>query len=228
MPAVIELEHFGVPFSRTEAGTIYQRPFGGHTTAYGEGRWQSALAPRRTAPAMRSSTRSTSNASNTMPVLRRYFALDLIMMRCACRGVMAWDLADGTLHRFRAHLVVLATGGYGRAYFSATSAHTCTGDGNAMILRAGLPLQDWSSCNSTRPAFTGRLPHHEGRAARGVSHQLAGRALHGALCTPRQGSRLARRRQPLDDDRDPRGARLRPQKDHILLHLEHSRPAAAA
>ena len=144
IPAVIELEHFGVPFTRTEDGKIYQRPFGGMTHELRRRASPSAPAPPPTAPATPSCTRSTSSAlKHDAEFFVEYFALDLIMdEEGACRGVMAWNLDDGTIHRFRAQMVVLATGGYGRTYFSCTSAHTCTGDGNAMVLRAGLPLQD--------------------------------------------------------------------------------------
>ncbi|MDS4025930.1 MAG: FAD-binding protein, partial [Candidatus Contendobacter sp.] len=143
VPAVIELEHYGVPFSRTEEGKIYQRPFGGMTTNYGEGIAQrTCAAADRTGHAILHTLYQQALKHNAEFFIE-YFALDLIMDDAGvCRGVVAWDLADGTLHVFRAHETVLATGGYGRAYFSATSAHTCTGDGNGMVLRAGLPLQD--------------------------------------------------------------------------------------
>src|SRR5258708_9949861 len=143
IPAIIELEHYGAPFSRTAEGKIYQRPFGGMTTEYGQ-----AIAQRTCAAADRTGhailhTLYQQSPRHNAELFIQYFALDLLMDDDGlCRGVVAWNLADGTLHRFRAHLVVLATGGYGRAYFSATSAHTCTGDGNAMVLRAGLPLED--------------------------------------------------------------------------------------
>ncbi|MDH3645368.1 MAG: succinate dehydrogenase flavoprotein subunit [Gammaproteobacteria bacterium] len=140
--AVIELEHYGVPFSRTDDGRIYQRPFGGMSTHYGKGTAQrTCAAADRTGHAMLHSLYQQSLRYNATFMIE-YFAIDLIMENGACRGVIALDLAEGTLHRFRAHNVILATGGYGRAYFSCTSAHTCTGDGNAMVLRAGLPLQD--------------------------------------------------------------------------------------
>lgn len=141
--AVIELEHYGVPFSRNEEGKIYQRPFGGMTTEYGEGKpaQRTCAAADRTGHAILH-TLYQQALKHKAEFFIEYFALDLIMEDGVCRGVMAWNLDDGTMHIFRAHTVVLATGGYGRAYFSATSAHTCTGDGNAMILRAGLPLQD--------------------------------------------------------------------------------------
>ncbi len=140
--AVIELEHLGVPFSRTDAGTIYQRQFGGHTVRQGE-----AMAKRTCAAADRTGhavlhTLYQQCLKHQTEFFVEYFALDLIMEDGQCRGVIAWNLEDGTIHRFAAHMVVLATGGYGRTYFSCTSAHTCTGDGNGMVLRAGLPLQD--------------------------------------------------------------------------------------
>ncbi len=140
--SVIELEHYGVPFSRTEDGKIYQRPFGGMTTNFGEG-----IAQRTCAAADRTGhailhTLYQQSLKHQAEFFIEFFALDLIMDSEVCRGVMAWDLTTGTLHRFRAHQVVLATGGCGRVFFSATSAHTCTGDGSAMVLRAGLALQD--------------------------------------------------------------------------------------
>jgi succinate dehydrogenase / fumarate reductase flavoprotein subunit len=141
--AVIELEHYGVPFSRTDAGKIYQRPFGGMTTHYGKGTAQrTCAAADRTGHAMLH-TLYQQALKHQAQFFIEYFALDLIMDdEGACRGVLALNMSEGTLHLFRAHAVVLATGGYGRAYFSATSAHTCTGDGGGMVLRAGLPLQD--------------------------------------------------------------------------------------
>ena len=156
-----------------------------------------------------------------------YFALDLIMdEEGACRGVMAWNLEDGTIHRFRAQLVVLATGGYGRAYFSCTSAHTCTGDGNAMVLRAGLPLQDMEFVQFHPTGIYGAgCLITEGVARRGrLPDQHRRRALHGALRAERQGPGIARRGQPRHDHRDQRGPRRRSEKDHILLHLEHLDP----
>jgi succinate dehydrogenase / fumarate reductase flavoprotein subunit len=142
VPAVIELEHSGVPFSRTDEGRIYQRPFGGMTTHFGKGTAQrTCAAADRTGHAILHTLYQRSLAEKAEFFIE-YFALDLIMEDGECRGIVAWELATGTLHRFRAQQVVLATGGYGRAYFSCTSAHTCTGDGNGMVLRAGLPLQD--------------------------------------------------------------------------------------
>ena len=140
--AVIELEHYGVPFSRTEDGKIYQRPFGGMTTRFGEGTAQrTCAAADRTGHAMLH-TLYQQSLKHDAEFYIEYFAIDLIMEDGVCRGVVAIDLATGRLHRFRAHQVILATGGYGRSYFSCTSAHTCTGDGSAMVLRAGLPVQD--------------------------------------------------------------------------------------
>ena len=144
IPAIIELEHYGVPFSRTEDGKIYQRPFGGMTTRFGEGppAQRTCAAADRTGHAMLHTLYQQSLAHDARFMVE-YFALDLIFdEEGACRGVLALDMATGTLHLFRAHGVVLATGGYGRAYFSATSAHTCTGDGGGMVMRAGLPMQD--------------------------------------------------------------------------------------
>ncbi|MCG8466334.1 MAG: succinate dehydrogenase flavoprotein subunit [Xanthomonadales bacterium] len=143
IPSIIELEHFGVPFSRTDEGKIYQRPFGGMTTHFGEGTAQrTCAAADRTGHAILHTLYQQSLKYDASFFIE-YFATDLLMDEDGtCRGVLAWDLADGKLHLFKAHGVILATGGYGRAYFSCTSAHTCTGDGNAMVLRAGLPLQD--------------------------------------------------------------------------------------
>ncbi|MCC7304843.1 MAG: succinate dehydrogenase flavoprotein subunit [Alphaproteobacteria bacterium] len=143
IPAIIELEHYGVPFSRTAEGKIYQRAFGGMTTHYGKGTAQrTCAAADRTGHAILH-TLYTQALKHKAEFFIEYFAMDLIMSDDGhCLGVMAWNLDDGTIHRFRAHQTILATGGYGRAYFSCTSAHTCTGDGGGMVLRAGLPLQD--------------------------------------------------------------------------------------
>ena len=226
IPAIIELEHFGVPFSRTPEGKIYQRPFGGMTTEYGKG-----IAHRTCAAADRTGhailhTLYQQSLRNNAEFFIEYFALDLIMDEGVCRGVMAWNLDDGTIHRFRAHKVVLATGGYGRVYQTATSAHTCTGDGGAMVLRAGLPLQDLEFIQFHPDRhLRRRLPDHRGRARRGrLRHQRQRRALHGALCAVGQGPRLARRRQPLDDHRDPRRPRLRPQQGLHRAARRASRP----
>tara|TARA_B100000886_G_scaffold301883_1_gene231626 strand:- start:12603 stop:14378 length:1776 start_codon:yes stop_codon:yes gene_type:complete len=140
--AVIELERYGVPFSRTDEGKIYQRPFGGMTKNYGNGTAQrTCAAADRTGHAILHTLYGQALKQNTEFFIE-YFALDLIMKNGECKGVIAWNLTDGTIHRFRSHITIIATGGYGKVYYSATSAHTCTGDGNAMVLRAGLPLQD--------------------------------------------------------------------------------------
>ena len=140
--AVIELEKYGVPFSRTEDGKIYQRPFGGMTKNYGNGIVQrTCAAADRTGHAILHTLYGQALKHNTEFFIE-YFALDLLMKDGQCKGLIAWNLNDGTIHRFRSHITIIATGGYGKVYYSATSAHTCTGDGNAMVLRAGLPLQD--------------------------------------------------------------------------------------
>lgn len=140
---MFQLEHFGVPFSRTAEGKIYQRAFGGQSLKYGKGgqAYRCAAAADRTGHAILHTLYGQSLRHNTNFFIE-YFALDLIMQDGECVGIMALNMEDGTLHRFRAHKTVLATGGYGRAYFSCTSAHTCSGDGNGMVARAGLPLQD--------------------------------------------------------------------------------------
>ncbi len=140
--AVVELERYGVPFSRTDDGKIYQRPFGGMTKNYGNGTAQrTCAAADRTGHAILHTLYGQALKQNTEFFIE-YFALDLIMKNGECKGLIAWNLTDGTIHRFRSHMLIIATGGYGKVYYSATSAHTCTGDGNAMVLRAGLPLQD--------------------------------------------------------------------------------------
>ena len=140
--AVVELERYGVPFSRTDDGKIYQRPFGGMTKNYGNGTAQrTCAAADRTGHAILHTLYGQALKQQT-EFFVEYFALDLIMKNGECKGVIAWNLTDGTIHRFRSHITIIATGGYGKVYYSATSAHTCTGDGNAMVLRAGLPLQD--------------------------------------------------------------------------------------
>ena len=229
--AVYELEHWGVPFSRTEDGKIYQRPFGGMTLDYGKGQAQrTCAAADRTGHAMLH-TMYGQALRHSAEFYIEFFAIDLIMDdQGACRGVIALKLDDGTLHRFRAQTTILATGGYGRAYASCTSAHTCTGDGGAMALRAGLPLQDMEFVQFHPTGIYGvRLPRHRRRARRGrLSRQFRRRALHGALCAVGQGSRLARRGLARDDHRDPRRPRRRQEEGPHLPAPRPSRSQGAA
>jgi succinate dehydrogenase / fumarate reductase flavoprotein subunit len=226
MAAVIELEHFGVPFSRTEDGLIYQRPFGGHTVQWGRGLAKRACAAAdRTGHAMLH-TLFQQCLKHNAEFFIEYIVLDLVMDEGQCRGVVAWRLEDGTLHLFRAQIVVLATGGGGRAYFSTTQAHICTGDGYAMTLRAGLPLQDMEFIQF----------HPSGIYGAGCLITEGARG-EGGYLTNAEGERFMERYAPTTKDLASRdvvsramaieireGRGCGPQRDHILLHLEHLDP----
>jgi succinate dehydrogenase / fumarate reductase flavoprotein subunit len=226
MAAVIELEHFGVPFSRTEDGRIYQRPFGGHTVHWGKGLAKRACAAAdRTGHAMLHTLYQQCLKHNAKFFVE-YIVLDLVMENGVCRGVVAWCLDNGTLHLFRAHLVVLATGGGGRVFFSTTQAHICTGDGYAMALRAGLPLQDMEFIQF----------HPTGIYGAGCLITEGARG-EGGYLTNAEGERFMERYAPTTKDLASRDVVARamaveiregrgcgPRGDHILLHLEHLDP----
>jgi len=225
--SVIELEHYGVPFSRNKDGKIYQRPFGGMTTEFGKGKaaQRTCAAADRTGHAILH-TLYQQALKHQAQFFIEYFAIDLIMEDGECKGVLAWNLDDGSLHAFKGHMVVLATGGYGRAYFSATSAHTCTGDGGGMCIRAGLPLQDMEFVQF----------HPTGIYGAGCLITEGARGEGGYLVNS-EGERFMERYAPSAKDLASRdvvsrsmtmeiraGRGVGSKKDHVFLHLNHLPP----